>query len=45
MKLHTIDVTQFFPGDKRHIAQVLQGRHGKPVTILYQIGMEVTYMV
>jgi hypothetical protein len=45
MKLHTIDITQFFPGDLRHIKQVLHGRHKKPVTILYRIGSEVTYMV
>ena len=43
--LHTIDTTQFFPGNLRHIKQVLRGKHGKPVTILYRHGSEVTYVV
>ena len=43
--MHTINVTGWCPGTLPHVKQVLKGKHGKEVTILFKVGGEVTYLV
>lgn len=45
MKLHTVQTTHWQPGNLPHVKQVLKGKHGREVTILYEIAGEVTYLV
>lgn len=46
MKLHTINVTGWNPGNNAHIMQVLKGKHpGKTIIIQHRMGGEVDYLV
>lgn len=46
MKLHTVNVTGWQPGNHAHIMQMLRQKHpGKEVRIQYRAGGEVAYLV